>query len=501
MKPVTDGGEEVCPLCSTLPNIQIESSSGVPGKNGLFPFEKARKGQEELLKDARIALGEGRHLLANAPTGLGKTVVALTASLEVALREDKLVLFLTSKQSQHKAAIDTILLMNKSGSKISAVDVISKQAMCQLPEAKKYSRAFYEYCYLKVRTKSCPFSGGECKSVAELVSQMTMHVHQLVKVCKRYGVCPHKTALMAAAKSHVLVCDYNYIFSDISQQVLTRVERSMGDLIVVVDEAHNLPDRIRSHLCGDLSPRQLRRAIKDSRTYDRALSSLLRAVLRDFLKIFKEKEGEEKAERAEFLDLVIKAIRRASRKELTVMDLIANLEHIGEKVLKEGGSSVLMEMANFLRSWNEMDDGMVRILTHGKRKKISYKLLDPSILSGPVFKEIHSSLVMSGTLHPLSMYADLLGLEKDRTSFGNYPSPFPKENRSIVVTPGLTSLYSKRDERMYRAYADNISSIAESLPGNLAAFFPSYNFLQQVRELMNNWEAKPILMESSSLTK
>ncbi|MFQ5885325.1 MAG: ATP-dependent DNA helicase, partial [Thermoplasmata archaeon] len=501
MKPVPDQGDEVCPLCDALPSIQNENSSYVPGRNGLFPFEKVRKGQEDLLKDARIALGDGRHLLANAPTGLGKTVVALTASLEVALREDKLVLFLTSKQSQHKVAIDTVLLMNKSGPRSSAVDVISKQAMCQLPEARKFSKAFYEYCNLQVRTKSCPWSVRDCGSVAEFASQKTMHVHQLVQLCRRFGVCPHKTALKAAARSHVLVCDYNYVFSDISQQVLTRVERAMGDLIVVVDEAHNLPDRIRSHLCGDLSPRRLKKAIKESRSYDKALSSMLVSILRSFLKIFKEKEGEEKAERAEFVDLVVKSIRKVSRKELTLMDLVALLEHVGEKVLKDGGSSALMEIANFLRNWNVMDDGMVRILTHGKKKKISYKLLDPSILSAPVFKEIHSSLVMSGTLHPLSMYADLLGMEKDRTSFGQYPSPFPKENRSIVVTPGLTSLYAKRGERMFKSYADSIIRIADSLPGNLAAFFPSYDFLRQVRNRMDGWKAKPILAESSSLTK
>lgn len=501
LRPVPDSGRMVCPLCNEVSGIQKKNSSVASRRNGLFPFESVRKGQKDLLKDARISLREGKHLLANAPTGLGKTVVALTASLEVALQDDKLVLFLTSKQSQHKAAIDTVLLMNKVGPKISAVDVISKQAMCQLPEAEKFRKAFYEYCNLKVRTKSCPWSGRDCESVSDFVSQKTMHVHQLVQLCRRYGVCPHKTALLAVARSHVLVCDYNYIFSDISQQVLARVERSLGDLIVVVDEAHNLPDRIRSHLCGDLSPGHLKKAIRECRSYDKALSSMLTSILRRFLKMFEDKEGEEKAERALFLDLVLKAIRKLAKAELSLMDLVTHLEHVGEKVVKDGGSSTLMEISNFLRNWNAMDDGMVRILTHGKKKRISYKLLDPSILSGPVFKEIHSSLVMSGTLHPLTMYADLLGLEKERTCFGQYPSPFPKENRSIVVTPGLTSLYAMRDEKMFSAYAKSILRIADRLPGNLAAFFPSYDFLQQVEKKMNGWKVKPILVESSTLSK
>lgn len=482
-------------------SLQSETCMEAPLEKGLFPFEKAREGQKDVLKDARIALKEGKHLLANAPTGLGKTVVALTASLEVALEEDKLVLFLTSRQSQHKAAIDTMLLMNKAGTRVTGVDIIAKQAMCQLPEAKKYRRAFLEFCYFKVKSKSCPWHNKDREAVADLISKETMHVHELINVCRRFGVCPHNTALMAAGKSHVLVCDYNYIFSDVSKQVLKWLDKDLSDIILVVDEAHNLPDRVRSHLCGDLSPMDLKRGIKDAKPYDKALAKMLRSILINFLKVFRQREGEELAERAEFLDMVQKAMRKVSREDLQIMDLIVHLEEVGEKVVVDNGSEKLLELANFMKKWNEMDDGMVRILTHGQDKKISYKLLDPSILSAPVFKGLHSSIIMSGTLHPVTMYQDLLGLEPKRTISGNYPSPFPKENRSIVVTPNLTSLYAKRTERMYRAYAQNIIWIADGIPGNIAVFFPSYAFLQKIKEGMGHWKGKDLLQEKSKMKK
>jgi DNA excision repair protein ERCC-2 len=477
----------------------VQSTSSMD--NGLFPFEKAREGQKDVLKDARIALREGRHLLANAPTGLGKTVVALTASLEVALEQDKLVLFLTSRQSQHKAAIDTILLMNKAGTRVTGVDIIAKQAMCQLPEAKKFKRTFLEYCYFKVKSKSCPYHNKDREVVADMISKETMHVHELMNVCRRFGVCPHNTALMAAGKSHVLVCDYNYIFSDVSKQVLKWLDKDLSDIILIVDEAHNLPDRVRSHLCGDLSPMDLKRAIKESKPYDKALAKMLRSILISFLKVFREREGEEKAERAEFLDMVQKAMRKVSSEDLRIMDLIVHLEEVGEKVVVDQGSEKLLELANFMKKWNEMDDGMVRILTHGQDKKISYKLLDPSILSAPVFNGLHSSIIMSGTLHPVTMYRDLLGLEPERTVSGNYPSPFPKENRSVVVTPNLTSLYAKRTESMYNAYVKNIIWIADRLPGNIAVFFPSYAFLRKVKEGMGHWKGKDLLQEKSRMKK
>lgn len=477
----------------------VQSTSSTD--NGLFPFEKARMGQEDVLKDARIALREGKHLLANAPTGLGKTVVALTASLEVALELDKLVLFLTSRQSQHKAAIDTLLLMNKAGTRVTGVDIIAKQAMCQLPEARKFRKTFLEFCYFKVKSKSCPWHNKDREAVADMISKETMHVHELINVCRRFVVCPHNTALMAAGKSHVLVCDYNYIFSDVSKQVLKWLDKDLSDIILVVDEAHNLPDRVRSHLCGDLSPTDLKRGIKEAKPYDKALAKILRSILINFLKMFREREGEERAERAEFLDMVQKAMRKVSKEDLRITDLIVYLEEVGEKVVVDNGSEKLLELADFMRKWNEMDDGMVRILTHGEEKKISYKLLDPSILSAPVFKGLHSSIIMSGTLHPVTMYRDLLGLEPERTVAGNYPSPFPKENRSVVVTPNLTSLYAKRTQSMYNAYAKNIISIADSLPGNMAVFFPSYAFLQKVKEGIGHWKGKEMLQEKSRMKK
>lgn len=482
-------------------SLQSKTTMEEPLERGLFPFEKVRGGQKGVLEDARIALREGKHLLANAPTGLGKTVVALTASLEVALDQDKLVLFLTSRQSQHKAAIDTILLMNKAGTRVTGVDVIAKQAMCQLPEARKFRRAFYDYCYFKVKTKSCPWHNRDHEAVAEMISKETMHVHELINVCRRFGVCPHRTAMTAAGRAHVLVCDYNYIFSDVSKQVLKSMDRDLSEIILVVDEAHNLPDRVRSHLCGDLSPRDLKRGIKESKPYDKALSKLLRSILISFLKTFRDGEEEEKAERALFLDLVQKAMRKVSGEDLRIMDLIVHLEEVGQAVVRDGGSSTLMEIANFMKKWNEMDDGMVRIQTHGKDKKISYKLLDPSILSAPIFKELHSSIIMSGTLHPVNMYRDLLGLEPERTMSGNYPSPFPRENRSVVVTPSLTSLYAKRTESMYASYAQNIMWIADGLPGNIAVFFPSYAFLQKIKEGMGQWKGKDLLQEKSRMKK
>ena len=60
----------------------------------------------------------------------------------------------------------------------------------------------------------------------------------------------------------------------------------------------------------------------------------------------------------------------------------------------------------------------------GKEGKITTHLLDPGILSGPLFSRTAGSILMSGTLHPPSMYADILALPKNLTTKTSYVSPF-----------------------------------------------------------------------------
>src|SRR3989454_10880796 len=105
------------------------ASVGEPVRS-LFPFDRVRDSQAAFLEDARRAIADGKHLVAHAPTGLGKTAVALAAGLEVARPEGKLVLFLTSKQSQHRIAIETLQRMEARGVDLPVVDVIGEHAVC-----------------------------------------------------------------------------------------------------------------------------------------------------------------------------------------------------------------------------------------------------------------------------------------------------------------------------------------------------------------------------------
>ena len=454
----------------------------------LFPFDRVRESQEAFLADARRAIAEGKHLLAHAPTGLGKTAVALAAGLEAALSEGKLVLFLTSKQSQHRIAIETLQRMEARGVELRAVDVIGKHAMCLQPAAPRGGRAFHAFCDLKVSTRSCSFYATPAANAAGEIRARARHVQDLIRLSERHGTCPHKAALEAAKGADVVVCDYNYVFSALQERIFGRIGRSLGDTILLVDEAHNLPDRIRSQQCGDLALFGAMRAAKEAKEVDPRLAADLHAVAGALQVALRPFRRESRVTR-DFLPEVLESASSGGPL-LRCADLATDCARAGEALVRLGRQTILLEVASFLRMWEEREEAVLRVAEGGAEKRIAYRLLDPSILSRAVFRAVHASVLMSGTLHPAEMYADLLGLEPKRRVLRAYASPFPPENRLLLVTPQVTTSYARRDERMYRQIGEELTRLAAAVPGNVAAFFPSYDLMDRVLARVR-WSSMP----------
>ncbi len=234
--------------------------STVENRDGMFPFSEVRDGQREFLEDCREAVKNGKHLIAHAPTGIGKTAAALTAAMEDSIENDRVTFFLTSKRSQHRIAVETVKKMDDR--RIRLVDVISKQEMCPREESKMPYPVFSKICEEMVKTGKCEhYRRNNDEVVSEIISE-PMHVEELVELSKRYGVCPYKVALTASAHANAVVCDYTIIFTDLSEKFFTRMKRSLDDINIIVDEAHNLPERLRMDLRSFLSIKTLQEARK-----------------------------------------------------------------------------------------------------------------------------------------------------------------------------------------------------------------------------------------------
>ena len=467
-----------------------------------WPFDRVREGQADFLADARLAIADGRHLLAHAPTGIGKTAVALVASLEYALRANKLVLFLTSRQSQHRIAIETVRRIEARGPRIATVDLIAKQSMCLQESAPAYGRAFHEFCDHKVKSRTCAFFTRDNSAVVAAVLQRTLHVQELVRASGACAVCPHKVAMDAASRANLVVCDYNFLFSEILERFLPRLGRSLDDLVLIVDEAHNLPDRIRAHLGGDLSVHDLLKAAKEARSIDGEVAHRLVGVAKAMEAFLLVVRSERVARKDEFVDLVEEGLANGRGGSLGYTDFVEMVAFAGEDAVRRGVPSTLPVVVEFLTRWRDQDIGILRLVVPGTEGKFAFRLMDPSVLSKRVFARVHASLLMSGTLYPAEMYADLLGIDPARRVIRTYGSPFPKTNRLLLVHPELTTLYAKRSSEMHDRIAEQIGAIATAVRGNVALFFPSYELLEQAHSRFLALRVrKRVLVERPEWTK
>lgn len=486
---------------------------------GLFPHDAIRDGQVRFARDVKLAVQAGRHLVAHAPTGIGKTAAALAPALEEALASGKTVMFLTNRQSQHKVAVDTLrLIQERRGVRFTLVDLVAKRNMCLRPEAAELHPArFGEFCARETRNHSCTYlQGGVDRGALEAVAAGVLHVEELMKVGADRSTCPHLLAVTAAQDAQVVVADYNHLFSDLREQSLERLGLHAKDLILVVDEAHNLPDRIRSEHSHKLTPFLLDLVESEARATKASAVRADLAALRDALvrladeakasgKARPSRTGGGTAYVAQLDANALPVAFEAERNRLaigtirTLVNLKDDLAAVAKAIRKEGDGEVQAEeLMAILDGWGRFGDAALRYVEWDEAggAVLNLRLLDPSIPAKTVFASVHSAVLMSGTLRPPEMARDLLGLEAARTTTRVYASPFPPEHRLTVVAQGVSTRYEDRSAGLWESLGSLVRTLAAATRGNLAVFTPSYAILREAEaQLAGDGLGKEVVVE------
>jgi DNA excision repair protein ERCC-2 len=110
--------------------------------------------------------------------------------------------------------------------------------------------------------------------------------------------------------------------------------------------------------------------------------------------------------------------------------------------------------------------------------RVSIYPLDIEEIGGEVLNQVHAGVLMSGTLVPLEMYKDILGIKK--AEMKEYESPFDKKNRLNIVVEGVSTKYTNRGTESYSLIGEKVSRIISKVPGNTIVFFPSFEMLNAI---------------------
>jgi DNA excision repair protein ERCC-2 len=481
-----------------------------------FPFDKVRPVQEEMLKDVVSAIENKKDLIAHAPTGLGKTAAALSAAVSLAFREGYTVFFLTPKHTQHTIAIETLRkIKEKHGVNIRAADLIGKKWMCSVDNIENLSsKEFQEYCRDLRKEERCPFfnnvwgdksqlKGAASDFIVDLQRDGPLHYHDVIERAKDKEFCSYEIAALLAKKSQVVIADYYHLFHPrVRDALLTRLKKEIRNSIIIVDEGHNLPGRIRDILSVKLNSIILGRAAREARAYRFDELSLACEHMSGVLDWF--------ADKIEKYDMYVK--KEEVVEEIEKMtgygydQLISDLDAAAIEVRKDSRRSFMSSVASFLEDWEGDDAGFARILKKKVTSKgtsfvsLEYSCLNPAISSGDVIQESVSTVLMSGTLVPGEMYKDLLGFDS-RAVIKEYPSPFPSRNRLVMIDPAFTTKYSERNKELYDNIAEECARVVNNVKHNSAVFFPSYAILNKVGEWMDGRIMKPMFVEKQDLKK
>ena len=521
------------------------SGQGEVSGSLFFAHESPRESQIGMISDGIEALNGGGFLLAAAPTGIGKTAAALASALNAANQinnsEMPKIMFLTGRQSQHRIVVDTIREINKrlppGFSRVKVVDIIGREGMCKVVDRSTGKCN----CEIGVTESERRFLRSDLE---EYIHSEPRHVDQVLKRVRKIDVCAWATAREAAKNTRVIVCDYNHVFVEgVRDASLPVMGVDLENTILIIDEAHNLPDRIRSGLERRITERVFQRALSDVEEYKegmekrekdleipeseqvRGAKSLERQIraLRDDASLRNWFEGKKAANEEtkgddlrvitqEFLDIVSKAISGIleddpeddiSRLRMMIARLLSVVIEEDEDS-DEDEQNDCTRLAEILEICIRYRKNPALALVFDElldEPRVTSHLLDPSVVGGPIFEQCLGAILMSGTLFPPEMYAEVLGIPSNRSSCNEYSSGFPLGNRPVLIASDVTSKYTER-ESSFSSIISHVKSVIDNTSGNVAIFAPSYAMLDRVYdEIENRWPQKKIIKEEQRMSK
>ncbi len=484
-----------------------------------FPHNKVRKFQKDLMNDILYSLSKGKNTLINAPTGIGKTAGVLTPALYVQSEENKKrpksekikIFFLTSRNTQHKIVLETVRRINQNkGKNITVANIVGKKHLCALDDVDSlYSSEFNEYCKSLRKDKKCVFYNNTYKDktlsktavqVIEYLSSEPRTTEFVRSFCKDYILCPYEISCQMAKKADVIIADYNHIFnSSIREQLFEKINAQLENSIIIVDEAHNLPDRLRGMLSEVISDKTIEYAVREAKKFYVDVMDELRSLKEFFLT---QRRKINKLDKSKETLLSNDEILTYLSKYYDVDSLISDFIDFGDDIRKKQRKSFIGRIGDFLNlidAYKDKREFITILKDNQDSTELEFFCTDPSLLSKEIIDNAYSTILMSATLKPLNMYADILGFSDPILK--SYKNPFPDENRLTLIIPSTTTKYENRTEQEFKRITVHILRISRAVNGRIAVFFPSYYVMSRVTKFFLNLTKRPTFIEDRRMSK
>lgn len=448
-----------------------------------FPFGAFRGGQRTLAEAVYKAALRGRCLLAQAPTGIGKTLGTLFPLLKAAPGQqlDKLF-YLAAKSSGRQLALDALARMaaGAPGLPLRVLELVARDKACEHPgqachgDACPLARGFYDRLPAARDAALAPVGGGT----------VVLDQARVREAALQHGVCPYYLSQELARWADVVVGDYNYYF-DLGGLLHGLTQANQWRIGLLVDEAHNLVERARRMYTAELLPEALTQARRSPTAGAQpAVRNALDRLRRCWAALDKA-QGVAYEAHAAVPGRLLAALQKCSS---TIAEQLAEQPTAPDPALLAFHFQALhmARMAEQLDTHSLFDLTQPPATAAGRpaavRSTLCIRNLVPAPFLKPRFEAAHTATLFSATLQPTHYHADLLGLPADHLCV-DVASPFTAQQLQVRIAGHISTRYRHRSASLEPIVALMARQFRQQ-PGNYLAFFSSYDYLQQVAALL-----------------
>ena len=443
-----------------------------------FAHPAFRPGQRELAEAVYKTASNGKCLMAQATTGIGKTIGTVFPLLKAmpGQRIDKLF-FLAAKTPGRKLALDALELIDKSSDNLAlrVVELVARDKSCEHPD---------KACH----GDSCPLAKGfydrlpKARYAAVAVADHdALDKAAMRSVALAHHICPYYLAQEMSCWADVVVGDYNYYF-DTSALLHALTVNHQWRVAVLVDEAHNMIERARSMYSATLSQSHLQ-AIH--RTAPRAVKPSLDKLNRAFADVHKTQTENYLIVEAPPLEFV-KVLQHTI---IAITDfLVANPTRVDAELQGFYFDALhFARMADCFAAHSMIDvtlndtpavTGLLQTLD--SCATLNIRNIVPAPFLNPRFSAAHAVALFSATLSPPQFYKDTLGLPLT-TAWIDVDSPFAAEQLQVSAVCNVSTRYHHRQQSLPMV-AELMAQQYNRAPGNYFAFTSSYDYLEMLAQ-------------------
>lgn len=455
---------------------ELQRNQSISGLEFPFPY---REGQRDLAVAVYKTISRKKRLFIQAPTGIGKTLSTIFPAVQaMGAGKASKVFYLTAKTITRTVAEEAFRILRSRGLVFTAVTITAKEKLCPMEKA-------------ECNPEACPYAKGHFDRVNEAVFDI-LHLEQemdretVLRYAEKYRVCPFEFCLDISSWTDGIICDYNYVFDPNVRLKRYFADGASGDYLFLVDEAHNLVSRAREIYSASVYKEdflEVKRIIKGkSPRLERQLDRCNKLLLS-----MKRECGDWQ---------LLEDVTGLTAGIMTAFSYMETfMEEFPEFPERETVLDFYFCLRDFLNVYEELD-GHYRIYEENREDGsflVRLFCVDPSRLLSRCMDQGASTILFSATLLPVRYYKTLLsGNQEDYAVYVN--SPFPEENRLLMVAEDVSSRYTRRSPSEYRKVADYIRIVTQSRPGNYMVFFPSYQYMDEIEEILEEEPLKADLL-------